>query len=89
MVKTFQGNIIFWEIHKLTSVKGSVITGTVRDGSTQFEDGWHFRSSLIQSIRKVDNYFVVETQNSIYHLHGPRGDKVVPLRGNSVLRLFY
>lgn len=87
--KKFEGRIKNWQIHKLSIVKGAVFTGTVECGSNKFEDGWHMRSSLIQQIRKKEDYFEVETQNSIYHLVAPRGDNVVPLRGDAVLGLFY
>lgn len=64
-----------------------ILSGTVKEDPTgRFEIGNHFYSSLIIEIDAENG--IVETDNTIYRLHGPAGEGLGDM-GNLILSVFY
>jgi len=64
-----------------------VLSGTVKEDPTgRFEIGNHFRSSLVLEIDEENG--IVETDNSIYRLHGPANEGLGDM-GDLILKIFY
>ena len=104
MNKKDGGTIVGWQLHTLSTSpdkfkefdyeidtdKCYILTGTIEDDPTgRFAPGYHFRSSLV--VRIDLDTGIVETQNTVYKVKGPRGDNVLPYEdmGDAVMSIFY
>ena len=100
MTKKFGGVITDWTLNTLSFTKEQlagkgidvktdkvyILSGTVKSDPTgRFEPGFHFHSSVVIEVDKEKG--IVETKNTIYHLHGETGG--IGDMGDLILKVFY
>ena len=100
MTKKFGGVITDWTLNTLSFTKEQVadhgikvktdkvyiLSGTVKSDPTgRFEVGFHFHSSVVIELDKEKG--IVETKNTIYHLHGEAGG--LGDMGDLIMKVFY
>ena len=100
MTKKFGGVITEWTLNTLSFTKEQVadtgvtvktdkvyiLSGTIKSDPTgRFEVGHHFRSSVVIELDKEKG--IVETNNTIYHLHGETGG--LGDMGDLIMKVFY